>query len=100
MNEKVREKLFNLRQTWKDVFPQPKLYALDVKVNTIDRNWPITAEIGVPKVHVNPHFIKRPPTDDIMEQMRAKERELLELKKLKIEMELMATKKKLAETVS
>lgn len=105
MNEKVREKLFSLRQTWNEVFPQQKLYALDVKVNAIDRNWPITAELGVPKVHVNPNFIHRNKTgdsqrDEIIEQMRAKERELLELKKLKIEMELLATKKKLAEAVS
>lgn len=86
------------------MFPTAKLYALDVKVNAIDRNWPITAEIGQPKVHVNPNFFHRPTppseTNDILEQMRAKERELLELKKMQIEMELRATKKKLEEAVS
>jgi pre-mRNA cleavage complex 2 protein Pcf11 len=86
-----------------------KLYALDVKVNTMDSNWPITAKLGhpkVPKVHLNPNFLKNQPPeaqraqDDIIEQMRAKERELLELKQKKIELELLATRKKLMETVS
>lgn len=94
----MREKLFNLRQTWNEVFPMTKLYALDVKVNAMDNNWPITAKIGhpkVPKVHLNPNFLKNQPPEaqraqeDINEQMRAKERELLELKKRKIELALL-----------
>lgn len=49
--------MFALRQTWNDVFPQPKLYALDVKVNGMDPGWPITAKV-TPSIHVNPNFFK------------------------------------------
>ncbi|KAG5673844.1 hypothetical protein PVAND_003855 [Polypedilum vanderplanki] len=103
VNEKVREKMFNLRQTWNDVFPQTKLYALDVKVNVMDNNWPITAKVLPKSVHVNPNFLKKTKNpenqakEDLMLQMQAKERELLELKQRKIELELMVTKKKIAE---
>lgn len=57
VNEKVRTKMYALRQTWNDVFSQPKLYALDLKVNNIDRAWPITAKVA-PAIHVNPNFLK------------------------------------------
>lgn len=100
MNEKVREKMFNLRQTWNDVFPQTKLYALDVKVNVMDSNWPITAKVVPKSVHVNPNFLKNSETqakEDLLKQMQAKERELLELRQRKIELELLVTKKKIAE---
>lgn len=103
MNEKVREKMFNLRQTWNEVFPPTKLYALDVKVNVMDTNWPITAKVLPKSVHVNPNFLKKTKNpenqakEDLMLQMQAKERELLELKQRKIELELMVTKKKIAE---
>lgn len=102
--------MFNLRMTWNEVFPQTKLYALDVKVNVMDNNWPITAKIVPKSVHVNPNFLKTPtpPTPnpnsetrankDLLNQMQAKERELLELKQRKIELELMVTKKKIAES--
>jgi pre-mRNA cleavage complex 2 protein Pcf11 len=110
VNEKVREKMFNLRITWNEVFPQTKLYALDVKVNVMDNNWPITAKVIPKSVHVNPNFLKgQPPPatnpvvktraeEDLLNQMQAKERELLELKQRKIELELMVTKKKIAES--
>jgi pre-mRNA cleavage complex 2 protein Pcf11 len=106
VNEKVREKMFNLRMTWNEVFPQTKLYALDVKVNVMDNNWPITAKIVPKSVHVNPNFLKTQPPpsqdarvkEDFMNQMQAKERELTELKQRKIELELMVTKKKIAES--
>lgn len=106
VNEKVREKMFNLRMTWNEVFPQTKLYALDVKVNVMDNNWPITAKIVPKSVHVNPNFLKNQATEhqaqarakeDLVNQMQAKERELLELKQRKIELELMVTKKKIGE---
>lgn len=61
VNEKVREKMFSLRQTWNEVFPQSKLYALDIKINSIDPGWPITAQLKTPKspaIHVNPMFLK------------------------------------------
>lgn len=60
VNEKIREKMYTLRQTWNDVFTPQKLYTLDVKVNCMDPNWPITAKV-VPKspaIHVNPNFLK------------------------------------------
>lgn len=61
MNEKVREKLFALRQTWAEIFPATKMYALDVKVNHIDPGWPIVAKLPPaksPAIHVNPNFLK------------------------------------------
>lgn len=95
--------MFNLRQTWNEVFPQTKLYALDVKVNVMDNNWPITAKVVPKSVHVNPNFLKpksapaAPNPEDLLKQMQAKERELLELRQRKIELELLVTKKKIAE---
>lgn len=104
-NERIREKLFNLRQTWKEVFPNTKLYALDVKVNAMDNNWPITAVVAQTNppstIHVNPNFFKTTGNvlgnDEIQKQLKDKERELLELQKKKLELELLATKKKLEE---
>lgn len=99
--------MFNLRMTWNEVFPQTKLYALDVKTNVMDSNWPITAKIVPKSVHVNPNFLKTQPqekpnqsrgTEELRLKMEAKERELLELKQRKIELELMVTKKKIAES--
>lgn len=101
MNEKVREKMFNLRMTWNDVFPPTKLYALDVKVNLMDNNWPITAKIVPKSVHVNPNFLKNTPApesnDDLVNTMQAKKRELLKLQQRKIELEVMKTKQKIEE---
>lgn len=56
MNEDIRKKMFALRQTWNDVFPQSKLYTLDVRVNQIDPHWPIVAQKISPAIHVNPNF--------------------------------------------
>lgn len=60
-NEKIREKMFALRETWNDVFLPTKLYTLDMKVNQIDPNWPIMAKATPknPKIHVNPNFLKK-----------------------------------------
>lgn len=49
--------MFSLRQTWNEVFPQAKLYTLDVKVNCMDPGWPI-AKTPTPSIHVNPNFFK------------------------------------------
>nr|NP_001188931.1 Pcf11 cleavage and polyadenylation factor subunit, isoform E [Drosophila melanogaster]NP_001286430.1 Pcf11 cleavage and polyadenylation factor subunit, isoform H [Drosophila melanogaster]ADV37177.1 Pcf11 cleavage and polyadenylation factor subunit, isoform E [Drosophila melanogaster]AHN56228.1 Pcf11 cleavage and polyadenylation factor subunit, isoform H [Drosophila melanogaster] len=111
--EKVRERMYALRQTWNEVFPPSKMYALDVKVKRLDNNWPITAKqptnkIHVnPAIHVNPDFLKpglvpgmpgNPTiTSDMEEILQAKTRELLELKKRKLELELEQTKKHLEE---
>ncbi|XP_073846203.1 pcf11 cleavage and polyadenylation factor subunit isoform X2 [Musca autumnalis] len=98
VNEKIRERMYALRQTWNEVFSAQKLYALDVKVKKLDNNWPITAK--QPSIHVNPIFLKTAtqaiPTE--MEKiLQDKTRELLELKKRKLELELEATKKHLEE---
>lgn len=104
VNEKVREKMFSLRQTWNEVFPQSKLYALDIKINSIDPGWPITAQLKTPKspaIHVNPMFLKNQqipePNLDMQQQLRDKQRELLELQAKKLELELIATKKRIEE---
>ncbi|XP_055540446.1 uncharacterized protein LOC129727068 [Wyeomyia smithii] len=102
VNERVREKMFSLRQTWNDVFPQSKLYALDIKVNAIDPGWPITAQLKSksPAIHVNPMFLKNKvaePNLDMQQQLRDKQRELLELQAKKLELELLATKKRIEE---
>ncbi|XP_011188531.1 uncharacterized protein LOC105215984 isoform X1 [Zeugodacus cucurbitae] len=101
VNEKIRERMYALRLTWNEVFPSQKLFALDVKVKRIDNNWPITAKQVPPSIHVNPNFLK-PNYDlkvqgDVEEILQAKTRELLELKKRKLELELEATKKSLEE---
>ncbi len=86
--------MFLLRQTWNEVFPQAKLYALDIKTNALDPGWPITAKV-TPTIHVNPNFFKsKTPDSDIL---RDKQRELLELQKRKLELELAATMKHIAE---
>ncbi|BFG05094.1 uncharacterized protein DMAD_03910 [Drosophila madeirensis] len=113
--EKVRERMYALRQTWNEVFPPSKMYALDVKVKRLDNNWPITAKnptnkIHVnPAIHVNPDFLKTGMvpgmpaatvatlSSDMEEILQAKTRELLELKKRKLELELEQTKKHLEE---
>ncbi|XP_060652307.1 uncharacterized protein LOC132788764 isoform X3 [Drosophila nasuta] len=111
--EKVRERMYLLRQTWNEVFPASKMYALDVKVKRLDNNWPITAKpsqatkIHVnPAIHVNPDFLKTGMVSmpvnntlqsDMEEILQAKTRELLELKKRKLELELEQTKLHLKE---
>ncbi|XP_037041667.1 uncharacterized protein LOC119078281 [Bradysia coprophila] len=94
VNEKVRAKMFALRQTWNNEFSQSKLYALDIKTNALDPGWPITAKF-TPSIHVNPNFFKSKTSDSDI--LREKERELLELQKRKLELELAATKKHIAE---
>lgn len=100
VNEKVREKMYILRQTWNDVFTPQKLYTLDVKVNCMDPNWPITAKV-VPKspaIHVNPKFLQNDvDPSDMQAKLQAKQRHLLELQKRKLELELAATKQRLEE---
>lgn len=91
VNEKVREKMYALRQTWNDVFPQNKLYTLDVKVNHIDPGWPITAKPNVqlnkPAIHVNPNFLKNKNARVLTEELQRRQMELLELQKKKQELE-------------
>lgn len=49
--------MFKLRQTWNDVFPQMKLYAIDVQIHQIDPAWPVTAQPSN-SIHLNPKFLK------------------------------------------
>jgi len=60
VDEKTRQAMFKLRQTWNDLFPNKKLYTLDVRVNHIDPAWPISApapQTATTSIHVNPKFL-------------------------------------------
>lgn len=60
MDEATRKSLFKLRSTWDEIFPLKKLYALDVRVNSIDPAWPIKPlppNVNA-SIHVNPKFLK------------------------------------------
>ncbi|XP_020280817.1 uncharacterized protein LOC109853274 isoform X2 [Pseudomyrmex gracilis] len=116
VDENTRACMWKLRQTWNDVFPPKKLFSLDVRVQSIDPAWPITAPpttMSSGSIHVNPRFlsmpqqtatsivspVKLPPgepvttTEAVMrEQLLKKQRELLELQKKKIELELLQAK--------
>ncbi|RWS00845.1 pre-mRNA cleavage complex 2 protein Pcf11-like isoform X1 [Dinothrombium tinctorium] len=44
-DEKTRLSLYKLRQTWNDIFPARKLYAVDVRIQqSLDPAWPVTAQ--------------------------------------------------------
>uniref|UniRef100_G3QCM0 Pre-mRNA cleavage complex 2 protein Pcf11 n=1 Tax=Gasterosteus aculeatus aculeatus TaxID=481459 RepID=G3QCM0_GASAC len=104
VDESTRKSLFKLRSTWEDVFPLKKLYALDVRVNSVDPAWPIKPLPPTvnASIHVNPKFLKqvcmRPLTQEqlIRQQLLAKQKQLLELQQKKIELELEQTKAQLA----
>ena len=61
MDENTRKSLFKLRSTWDEVFPPKKLYALDVRVNSLDPAWPIKPLPPTvnASIHVNPRFLKQ-----------------------------------------
>ncbi|XP_040006279.1 pre-mRNA cleavage complex 2 protein Pcf11 [Xiphias gladius] len=61
VDENTRKSLFKLRSTWDDVFPLKKLYALDVRVNSLDPAWPIKPLPPTvnASIHVNPKFLKQ-----------------------------------------
>ncbi|KAF7233124.1 hypothetical protein EG68_12484, partial [Paragonimus skrjabini miyazakii] len=42
-DEKGRLKLYNLRTTWKDIFPNSRMYELDIRVREHDPAWPLLA---------------------------------------------------------
>ena len=44
VDERTRQSMFSLRQTWSTLLPESTLCALDVKVAQIDPEWPITAK--------------------------------------------------------
>ncbi|XP_034938196.1 uncharacterized protein Pcf11 isoform X2 [Chelonus insularis] len=115
VDEVTRASMWKLRQTWNDVFPAKKLYSLDVRVQSIDPAWPITAPepvIASGSIHLNPRFlsmspvsttpivapVKVPPGEPVsvseaaMRELLKKQKELLELQKQKIELELLQAK--------
>ncbi|XP_069565763.1 pre-mRNA cleavage complex 2 protein Pcf11 isoform X2 [Brachyistius frenatus] len=61
VDENTRKSLFKLRSTWDEVFPLKKLYALDVRVNSVDPAWPIKPLPPTvnASIHVNPKFLKQ-----------------------------------------
>ena len=68
VDEKRRQAMFKLRQTWADICPAKKLYALDVRVNQIDPAWPVTAplpEKSVANIHINPRFLMKVKSEDM-----------------------------------
>ncbi|MEE6473107.1 hypothetical protein FKM82_009848 [Ascaphus truei] len=62
VDENTRKSLFKLRSTWDDIFPSKKMFALDVKVNTIDPAWPVKPlppNVNTSSIHVNPKFLSK-----------------------------------------
>ncbi|CAB1415618.1 unnamed protein product [Pleuronectes platessa] len=61
VEENTRKSLFKLRSTWDEVFPLKKLYAVDVRVNSVDPAWPIKPLPPTvnASIHVNPKFLKQ-----------------------------------------
>ncbi|NXW49599.1 PCF11 protein, partial [Nyctiprogne leucopyga] len=62
VDENTRKSLFKLRSTWDDIFPLKKLYALDVRVNSLDPAWPIKPlppNVNTSSIHVNPKFLNK-----------------------------------------
>ncbi|NXQ88473.1 PCF11 protein, partial [Nyctibius grandis] len=66
VDENTRKSLFKLRSTWDDIFPLKKLYALDVRVNSLDPAWPIKPlppNVNTSSIHVNPKFLNKSPEE-------------------------------------
>lgn len=57
VDEKTREQMFKLRQTWSEIFAAKTLHALDSKVHQIDPAWPVSAP--PPTILLNPKFFKK-----------------------------------------
>lgn len=65
VDERTRGAMYKLRQTWQMYFPNPKLYALDMRVNMMDPAWPIIAEAPEQgNIHVNPRFLVQKEEDE------------------------------------
>ncbi|KAM9365908.1 pre-mRNA cleavage complex 2 protein Pcf11-like [Pholidichthys leucotaenia] len=61
VDKNTRKRLFKLRSTWDDVFPLKKLYALDVRVNSLDPAWPIKLLSPTVPMFLKQVGQKRPP---------------------------------------
>ncbi|XP_018565201.1 uncharacterized protein LOC108906445 isoform X2 [Anoplophora glabripennis] len=127
VDERTRAEMFKLRQTWNDVFPQKKLYAIDVQINLLDPAWPVTAKPPSNSIHFNPKFLKTTTTTSkpkinssdstpiitsttvpgnvdketllMQEKLIQKQKELLELQQKKLELEVLQTQVKLQEQI-
>uniref|UniRef100_T1J1R3 CID domain-containing protein n=1 Tax=Strigamia maritima TaxID=126957 RepID=T1J1R3_STRMM len=111
VDEKTRLQLYKLRQTWAEVFPNKKLYAIDMRVHQMDPAWPISAPTANQSIHVNPKFLKSPKEEEtasvkanqeieeaeMRRQLIAKQQELLKLQQQKLELELLQAKNRLEE---
>ncbi|XP_067944816.1 pre-mRNA cleavage complex 2 protein Pcf11-like [Watersipora subatra] len=118
VDEKTRQNMFKLRQTWSDVLAARKLYALDVRVNQIDPAWPVAALPETLKeptspgsIHVNPKFLtnskQSKPTasvapssttvdkSGIAQVIEEKQKELAAIQKMQVELELAKAKAQL-----
>ncbi|KAB0796516.1 hypothetical protein PPYR_10577 [Photinus pyralis] len=124
VDEQTRAEMFRLRQTWNDVIPPKKLYALDVQIAQLDPAWPVTAP--PPSIHFNPKFLKTTTTTasgtltapissklnknsmtntssldtktlSMQQKLINKQKELLELQQRKLQLELLQTQVKLQE---
>ncbi|XP_059109595.1 pre-mRNA cleavage complex 2 protein Pcf11-like [Peromyscus eremicus] len=63
VDQNTRKSLFKLRSTWDEIFPLKKLYALDVRVNSLDPAWPIKPlppNVKTSSIHVNPKVLNKP----------------------------------------
>lgn len=104
--------MFKLRQTWNNIFPQKKLYAIDVQISMLDPAWPVTAQAPSNKIHFNPKFLNQSKSKDpistnssstnldvatfsMQQELFQKQQELLELQQKKVELELLQTQVKL-----
>ncbi|XP_030055959.1 pre-mRNA cleavage complex 2 protein Pcf11 isoform X2 [Microcaecilia unicolor] len=68
VDENTRKSLFKLRSTWDEIFPSKKLFALDVRVNSLDPAWPIKPvppNVNTSSIHVNPKFLNKSPEEAI-----------------------------------
>lgn len=104
--------MFKLRQTWNHIFPQKKLYAINVQISMLDPAWPVTAQPPSNKIHFNPKFLNPKSKDhtiatnssstnldvatfSMQQELFQKQQELLELQQKKVELELLQTQVKL-----
>ncbi|XP_070799058.1 pre-mRNA cleavage complex 2 protein Pcf11 [Pituophis catenifer annectens] len=66
VDENTRKSLFKLRSTWDEIFPLKILYALDVRVNSVDPAWPVKPlppNVNTSSIHVNPKFLSKSPEE-------------------------------------
>ncbi|XP_052616791.1 pre-mRNA cleavage complex 2 protein Pcf11-like [Peromyscus californicus insignis] len=66
VDRNTRKSLFELRSTWDKIFPLKKLYALDVRVNSLDPAWPIKPlppNVKISSIHMTPKFLNKSPEE-------------------------------------